>query len=123
MSRINWPLLDKVLDHIRAHPEQHQQQQFRCETGMCVAGWAAELAGRKWAFPAGLGWPSSLVLAEPGELFVKTTGDGAYVVECFDAASALLGLTETDAYDLFEGSNTLSDIERIVDELRARDAA
>lgn len=123
MSRINWPLLDKVLDHIRAHPEQHVQRIFRCETGMCVAGWAAELSGREWAYPAGLTEAASLMLAEPGDPFVWATADDRRVVECFEVARELLGLTDEEAYWLFEAGNTLSDIERIVDELRARDAA
>ena len=45
---INVPLAERVLGHITAFPDEHEQNTWRCESGMCFAGWAAQLAGYKW---------------------------------------------------------------------------
>lgn len=45
----NLPLLRKILDHIDAHPEEHDQETWEsaCGTTRCVAGWALHFDGQK----------------------------------------------------------------------------
>ena len=44
-ATINAPLLRQVLKQIETHPETWYQAEYRCESGMCFAGWACELTG------------------------------------------------------------------------------
>lgn len=109
----NLPLLRKVLDHIDTFPEEHNQGiwgfeirwpdrtqdvvmrnrlEGKCDTAMCVAGWAVAL-GDPTLF-AGI-WTS------------------------YDAA-ALLGLTASEAEDLFYASNTRDEIQRFAERVAAR---
>lgn len=48
-NKLNVPLLDLTLATINYNPERHRQGAWRCGTGMCFAGWAAQLAGYQWA--------------------------------------------------------------------------
>lgn len=45
---MNTELANKVLAQIEAHPEQHDQGSWRCDTTMCFAGWTTFIAGDKW---------------------------------------------------------------------------
>lgn len=47
----NTPLARKVIDQIIAVPEEWNQEDWRCGSGMCFAGWAIELSGYIWAWP------------------------------------------------------------------------
>lgn len=59
----NSSLAHRVMEQIRRAPERHTQEEWRCESGMCFAGWVAELQGYEWANeePNGL-WGSHAVL-------------------------------------------------------------
>lgn len=48
-NKLNVSLLDLTMATINYNPEQHYQGSWRCGTGMCFAGWAAQLAGYRWA--------------------------------------------------------------------------
>jgi hypothetical protein len=72
---LNIPLAEKVLQRITSEPVRHDQDVWRrptgdvpagvpvadCDTAMCIAGWAGELAGGKWS--------SSIPYLIPGLLF------------------------------------------------------
>lgn len=114
---INAPLLRQTLAHIEANPQTWHQGHWRCKTGMCFAGWTAQLAGGRWA-----GSPDSLfgsyLVAEDGDLpgHVQETAVGA-VVDVSDRATRLLGISVGQSITLFRGSNDLPAIRRIVADL------
>lgn len=114
----NKKLLLKTLAYIKAHPEEHNQEYYRCETGMCYAGWAITLAGGKWAFPVSGDYSDRYVIANtqdnPDHVFLD---HGLQVINPSDRAERLLGITEIEGCRLFEWENTIEDIERIVNEL------
>lgn len=95
---LNVPLLTKVLDHITAHPEEHDQRSWAirkdgCGTACCVAGWAVVMSGHEFAW-----WEWS---------------DGDVADETVDhelighVAQRELGLTYEQARLMFRGDNTL----------------
>ena len=49
MANVNVELLLKTLEAIEASPHQWSQQDWRCASTLCFAGWACELAGGVWA--------------------------------------------------------------------------
>lgn len=118
-------LLDAAIARTEAHPETWNQEDYRCETGMCVAGHACEIAGRKWATPASDPLWSDCLIAEdydPRALtFPIRLGDAEVrVVTAADCAARLIGhATITSAGCLFGAYNTLADIKRIRDEIAA----
>jgi hypothetical protein len=89
----NQELAKTVLDHLLAHPEQHNQDRWgertECGTTMCVAGWTCELAGER------LEWQRSSTTTGVG---TWCTTDGVYIPR---RAAQLLGLTEDEAARLF----------------------
>lgn len=99
---INIALLDAAIEQIELHPETWQQRHWRCETGMCVAGWIVTLAGDEWASAPGLG----------AEEFVRVNGR---LVHAEIRAMKLLGISFSPA--LFDAENTLEDIKRFRDEM------
>jgi hypothetical protein len=107
-------LLDAAIDHIEKHPDTWTQSQYRCKTGMCLAGWTAVLAGGQFANPAYPG--DDRLLPEPGD-----RPDDLYegFVFAHERAERLLGLSVDDANELFAGGNKLADIKRMRDDLRA----
>jgi hypothetical protein len=121
------PLLDAAIDHIEKHPEEWDQSQWRCKTGMCLAGHIVILAGGKWAHPER---PESFLLVqEPGER--SDIGDGK--VRASVRAERLLGAGArfpdcngncddgdgSECRDLFDSNNTLDDIKGMRNELYA----
>jgi len=57
-TKINWPLLERVIEHIIDHPEEWNQEIWirqtpECGTQACVAGWTALFAGYR---PIELPW-------------------------------------------------------------------
>lgn len=125
MSLNIW-LLRETLAAIEAHPEQHHQGDFRCRSGMCFAGWAAQLAGGVWLVEEPV---------DPGELAYRDVdllkaelddGDDAHwngahsVVSASLRARRVLGLTGLQADLLFNGLNTVEQLRELVDEF-ARD--
>lgn len=45
LKMLNIDLLDKTMNYITEHPEQHDQGVWRCGTSRCFAGWACTLDG------------------------------------------------------------------------------
>lgn len=111
-------LLDAAIAQIEAHPETWEQGTWRCESGMCVAGWTATLAGGEWAYPPNAeGSKSAFLVPVPGDSArdIRNTSHGPAVFARFRAAR-LLGLF--DAFPLiFEPENDLAEIRRLRDEM------
>lgn len=115
--RPNANLLNLTLDHILAHPETWEQKLFRCETGMCFAGWACELDGGKWAFPVEGNHETFLVARDDDDDDVIFELDGQEVVDVEIRARRILGLTDRQGGDLFFADNNILDLRRIVGQL------
>jgi hypothetical protein len=98
---INTDLLTKTLAYIEEHPEEWNQENWRCGTQCCFAGHAALLAGWQWVN----NWSHGM-----------TNGNNPNAaVEC--VATDELGLCPNEARKLFVATNTLDDLRRIVTEL------
>lgn len=126
-------LLDAAIAHIEAHPETWFQQDYRCGSGMCVAGWVCELAGGTWltADPDHRdSWYLVAEEADPGEAVFMIDGpDGRRVpvIPAGSRAEHLIGaprrftdlMTGEEDESLFAGHNDLEDIKHIRDEIAA----
>jgi len=119
---VNVDLLDRTLAQIEAHPETWEQRSYRCESGMCFAGWAALLAGGRWAEPEN-SWNGCLV-AEDDDLPEHTHGCdyGGPGVHAHERAQRVLGLHEAIADELFCAGNDIDDIRRIVADIKSSTA-
>lgn len=99
MPEINVPLLDKVLSHLIAHPDEWQQQSWArrsaCGTAYCVAGHVAVMTGHD------VDWGHDTF----GSPALTTAGELIPVV-----AQRELGLTDVQRSLLFAGTNTLGDL-------------
>jgi hypothetical protein len=113
-------LLDAAIDQIEAHPETWVQGSYRCESGMCLAGWAVTLAGGKWLYPASQRSVREYLAPEPDDAPDDICDDG---VPAHFRAERLIGFRfvggVTDDRDLFGAENTLDGIKALRDELRA----
>jgi hypothetical protein len=116
-------LVQRVLAQIETHPETWKQSTWRCETGMCFAGWAVELTGRRWAFPTDPNTPfgtvnSCLVLAEPDDEDAwrhwKSPIETIRVTSAGNVAARLLGLDEAEADTFFSAGNDLNQLRAYV---------
>jgi len=129
------PLLDEAIEQIELHSVsprgQWYQGDWRCESGMCLAGWIDQLAGGEWLSPAGDDFNSDLLVPEPEDDAdeLRRAYDGYdYVpgregVPAMVRAVRLIGLS-WEQYsatriwgDIFSGENTLEMIKGIRDEL------
>lgn len=115
----NVELMKLVLKQVEAEPTRHDQTGYRyydenrCETTLCLAGWAAQLAGGRWVLPDGpiLEDPDAVagsdeLYAEPEddpEVVDRYTYDGRviHVVEAHERAKRVLGLTDDETNYLF----------------------
>lgn len=93
---LNIPMARKVLEHLRAHPEEHDQDVFAvrgtaCGTRACIAGTAVLMDPRTIVH-----WLRTEVGELVGEVFV----DG-HPVDLIDRAAEVLGLSDHDAVSLF----------------------
>jgi hypothetical protein len=114
----------KVLDHIAKHPGDWNQGDWRCDSGMCFAGWAAQLAGGKWVMAAdAIGQPELLHAnkSDDPEDIRHTARRGfdepllaGEFVSARARAQRLLGLTDYEAGFLFAGTNTMPTLRRLV---------
>lgn len=91
-----------TIEHIRAHPEEWEQEAWRCASGMCFAGTGVMLAGGTFPFPAD----------EAGGELVDTPDGRRLPIGLW--ASEILTDDETDADLLFAADNTLPDLEHMV---------
>jgi hypothetical protein len=114
MSEINYPLLDRTIEYIEKHSEEHQQSVYRCSTGMCVAGHAAVLDGAKWVHPEDPDDPMVFVEQADRDAFPSLLEDGETMVHVSLSASRRLGLSDDQALVLFGGGNALPTIKAIV---------
>lgn len=144
---LNVDLANRVLEQIEAHPETHNQDEWRCLTGMCFAGWTVQLGGGdRWLTDNTISEFSDLVvvpantphataaadmldlyegvddetLAELESLLASTASE--YLMTVRVRAQQLLGLDTEDAWTLFHGGNTLADIKRAINQLSEKEA-
>jgi hypothetical protein len=101
----------EVIDHIRAHPEEHDQFVWICGTRASAGGRAILLAGYE---PVEVWGDEADVVRNPD------TGEELHV---WDAAVQLMQLTVAEAGDLFAGFNDLDDLEGIAAQVVARQRA
>lgn len=103
----NVELLERVMQHITDHPEQHDQVAWlnECGTAACFAGWACLLSG----------W-QPVVTYNPDDTRVMSPDT---LTEDFvsDRAGKLLGLTHREMNYLFHGANTRDVLQRMVKDL------
>ena len=102
-----------VLDQVNAHPEQHVQTSWRCDTGQCYAGWVGVMTGAKWVSdnPNSNDYERVHVPEEYQHLF----GVNAVPVEYY--ATKVLGLNEYQTA-LFNGSNSRPELEAMLSHLK-----
>jgi hypothetical protein len=119
------PLLDAVIEQIEAHPETWEQASYRCDSGMCVAGWAAEMSGACWATAVSPDATANYLLKaeaadRDGDIAGLALGE---VVTAPTRARRVLEITGDEDFDLFWSGNDLAEIKRIRDEIANRMAA
>ncbi|MET0426648.1 MAG: hypothetical protein ABW046_22465 [Actinoplanes sp.] len=107
----NIELLDKIITQIEEHPELWNQGVWaaptECGTAYCVAGWAA-----------------SMTLAGPLELHGSMFIDADGVRHVWATYGAdVLGITDSQADELFNGGNDLETIKEMRDALAANPGA
>lgn len=116
----NIKLLKKTVKYIGNNRKEWDQANWRCGTGMCVAGTAAFLAGAEWADPDPDGEYAEYVKAtgEFADDATAATVDGiGRVMHIREYAAKVLKLNEPAADDLFGGENSLKQIRKIVKKL------
>lgn len=114
---LNVPLLLKTMEHIEAHPEEHNQRHWVIRTGAYVGGTcktACCFAGHAVL----LGDPQAEFVFSQFSIATQRLRDGREVGE---AARTLLGLTYGQASRLFHHSNTREELRLLVDRLAAGD--
>jgi hypothetical protein len=116
MPTPNVALLKQTLAHIEANPHEWNQGEYRCETGMCFAGWAAILAGGQWENADPETGDVEYLVIEPDDEIAYVFDGGIHVKW---RAQRILGLTVDQRILLCAGSNTLDDLRSIVAEIIA----
>jgi len=105
---VNVPLLQKVLDHITAHPEEWRQSDWAsksaCGTAYCVAGHAVVMSGYTASFSS-KNWATGFCVKDGRRGHIDTV------------AREVLGLDLWQAQDLFHGRNTMQEIWDIATEI------
>lgn len=107
----NFDLLNRVLDTVTDNPEW-KQAVYRCETGMCFAGWTAALTGAQWAEPELDESEESYLGPDRYNLVVHPVTGEELQVSVY--AREVLGLDYFEGCELFKGSNRIEDLRRIV---------
>jgi hypothetical protein len=100
-------LAEEALGRIIADPNAHRQEEWRCETGMCFAGHAAQAAGFKWVNPRPTGWGFE-------DALIEMNGGKEHVSEVM---TKRLGLSDREADILFYSDNKLEDLQGFVKNL------
>lgn len=126
----NVQLLITTLEQIKRHPEDHDQENWRCGTSSCFAGHAAILAGAQWA----TGPDAHSAQLPPGAIRLDPDDDtdmqaqhvysddvtwiapdGTRMYQHVSAyARRVLGFSLIDTGYLFMASNSIEDLENIV---------
>ena len=122
MATLNADLLTLTMKTIEESPDTWDQRHWRCNSGMCFAGWVCELSGSRWLVPADQvtlnmdddSWvPGIYAYMEPSYVIDhrrdwKTLRDGRAGVHVQTRAQRLLGLTEVEADRLFDQDQDLA---------------
>ena len=101
----NVELLERVMQHIDDHPEQHEQAvwvRHECGTAACFAGWAALLSDEMTEVEDRTG----LFRDAGGELFTAR-----------EAAGQVLGVDGFESGELFDANNTRDMLRLMVKDL------
>jgi len=138
----NWPLIDATRQLIGELPNTRSldwdanddlpedeggwnQDEWRCETGRCFAGWGATLAGAVFANDVyatefvGIDRATYMgYMRAPARVVVEVNGETWHVA---DYAQRALGLTDLERNKLFYPDNTLSDIDQVIAKMRAEE--
>lgn len=97
---VNAPLMQKVLDHITAHPEEWNQDTWgtkdACGTSHCFAGHAVSITGHKFVWDMLEGGDNVAAMVDVGLIS--------------DVAREELGLNLFQSLSLFYYDNTLADL-------------
>jgi hypothetical protein len=111
MPERNVELLEKTMQHILDHPEEHDQKywftQTECGTAACFAGWACLLSGYEVDRTQTMGSGHDRF-----EYVVSESGNFAG-----HRARDILGLTETEASILFDSYNSREALQLMVKDL------
>jgi hypothetical protein len=114
-ARPNAELAWRVIDHIDAHPDQHDQghwvRQTDCGTTACFAGWTTILSGDRpvTELPGYVDGFTDVVTVDP---------EGrSYDLTVQARARELLGITHQAAHDLFYNAMSLDDLRDAVAEI------
>jgi hypothetical protein len=99
---LNVALLRKTMEHIEAHPEEHDQATWVCGSQMCFAGHAAVADG---------------ATLEPGMYMPNAMSEWLGTTHVSDYAQRALGLTSGEANRLFYADNSVEDLRVLVDDL------
>jgi hypothetical protein len=106
---VNVELLNKVMEHIEAHPEEHDQDQWAqladCGTKYCFAGHAAFMCG----------WTPIFDPDNTAAFCTSPDGDDSVPIE--SVARDLLGVTILQAEFLFYECGTADELRACVDKL------
>ena len=92
---MNVDLMQKTMDYIEAHPEEWDQDEWRCETTMCFAGWAVALSGNYFF----------------NDSIDATRKKNGRNIGIDSAAREELGLTFSQSSSLFLHSTNVKDVE------------
>ena len=129
MTTPNIPLLEATMAYIENNPEEWNQENWRCGSGMCFAGWAATLNGREWASKAEHANAANIVVkpdefpyAGPEEVYDPEADryeqTGRIVESVSVVAEHDLGLTEEQTDILFDGYNSRATLRTMVNALK-----
>lgn len=110
---INAERLQTVLTHIRDNPELHRQDLWTCGTSACFAGWTTRLFGVEDGW-TNIGFSTDVDGICGAEVWER---DGTHYSSTRMLAITLLGLTNDQAFKLFNGGNTIGMIELMVKDL------
>lgn len=131
----NMGLLDSIIDHIEAHPEQWNQKTWArettCGTAYCVAGFACAweegsiVKGGYLFLPKGSHHAMAVLGDDYDNDYDWLNGDYGVPmshawIPFHEAGQSILGLTNGEAERLFMATNTLDDIKVQVEAIRYR---
>lgn len=104
LPALNRELMERTMEYVRAHPEQHDQSYWiqlkKCGTTRCFAGWAVELGTEGGTVPV-LGSGRSYDDPDGTLVCYVARADSADEVSVPTLASELLGLTTLEHVELF----------------------
>jgi hypothetical protein len=106
MSERNVQLLEKTMQHIKDHPEDHMQSMWVCGTSACFAGWASILNGMTFEGVEHLSY----------RIPVRDESGACHSL-VYLHAQKVLGLTRDEATILFGGCNSIPMLELMVKDL------